>query len=221
MRLIYEQLETVLEWKETEVPIIVIENLAYRNQFIEDLFSQSNTNNDAPFYISDGSIENKQLKFETIINPFNLNVNQNNILNSLRKVYAGLIQEEYFELTALTSDISRYLNGIALSLPVNIQWEGGLNVKRLMQLFDLTVVDESTNLMERIMNYLQVNIQLGINELFIFINLKQFLDADELSELYEFLLYEEVKIILIENQVLKKHDYEKIFLIDDDLCVIY
>lgn len=221
MRLVYGQLDAILEWKETEIPIIVIENLAYRNQFIQDLFLQSNTNDDEPFYISDGSARNKQLKFETIINPFELNVNQNSILNNVLKIYEELIQEKYFELTELTNNISNYLNSIALSLPVNIQLDGNLNIKRLIKLFELTVIDESTNLMGRLMNYLQVNIQLGINDLFVFINLKQFLGEEGLNALYEFLLNEEVKVLLLENQVLKGHNREKYFVIDDDLCVIY
>src|SRR5699024_9524814 len=119
----YEHLENTISWKKEEIPVIIIENVNYKNKFINDLFLQSKTNNDAPFYISNEAIKNDRLNFETIINPFELNVNHVTILNRLRKVYEELIQEDFFELSELTKDISTYLNNLALSLPVNIEWE--------------------------------------------------------------------------------------------------
>lgn len=223
MKLIYEHLENTISWKKEEIPVIIIENVNYKNKFINDLFLQSKTNNDAPFYISNEAIKNDRLNFETIINPFELNVNHVTILNRLRKVYEELIQEDFFELSELTKDISTYLNNLALSLPVNIEWEGDLNIKRLIQLFELTVLDDSTKLLEQIINYLQVNTQLGMRNLFVFLNLKQFLSQEELDELYLFIQYEEIFLILIENQNNEtgNNSVEKQFIIDDDLCVIY
>lgn len=223
MKMIYKSLEDTLSWREEEVPVIIIENMRFKNIFINDLFLQSKTNNDAPFYISNEASKNDKLNFETIINPFELNVNHTTILNRVRKIYEGLIQEDYFELSELTKDISNYLNNLALSLPVNIEWEGDLNVKRLIQLFELTILDDSTILLEKIINYLQVNSQLGINKLFIFLNLKQYLSVEELNELYIFIQYEEIHIILIESQDNKNtsNKMEKQFIIDGDLCVLY
>lgn len=223
MKLIYKSLEDTLSWKKEEVPVIIIENMQFKNLFINDLFLQSKTTNDAPFYISNEATKNDRLNFETIINPFELNVNQSTILNRVRKIYEGLIQEDYFEISELTKDISDYLNNLALSLPVNVEWDGDLNIKRLIQLFELIVLDDSSTLLEKIMNYLQVNSQLGISNLFIFLNLKQFLNVEELNQLYTFILYEEMHIILIENQNNRTSSgkTEKQFIIDDDLCVLY
>jgi|SRR5699024_8713277 len=223
MKLIYEHLEDTISWKKEEVPVIIIENVNYKNKFINDLFLQSKTNNDTPFYISNEAINNDKLNFETIINPFELNVNQVTILNKIRKIYEELIQEDYFKLSELTKDISTYLNNLALSLPVSIEWEGNLNIKRLIQLFELSILDDSTKLLEQIINYLQVNSQLGMSNLFVFLNLKQFLSQEELDELYLFIQYEEIFLILIENQNNEtgNNSVEKQFIIDDDLCVIY
>lgn len=186
--MLYKHLEGTLSWKEEEVPVIIIENIQFKNLFMNDLFLQSKTNNDAPFYISNEAIENDRLNFEAIINPFELNVNHTTILNRVRKIFEGLVQEDYFELAELTKNINEYLNKLTLSLPVNIEWEGDLNIKRFIQLFELIVLDNSTTLLEKIVNYLQVNSQLGISDLFVFLNLKQFLTAEELDQLYTFIL---------------------------------
>lgn len=221
MRLIYEDLETVLEWRSDEVPIIVIENLTYKNKFIKDFFQQSNTTNDAPFFISDGSVKNNRINFEVILNPFDIEVNKAAIVNATKKVYENLIIEDVYELSKLTGEVNTYLNRVANSLPVNVELEGNLNIKRLLQLFELSIVSESSTLLESIIDYLQVCTQLGLNNLYVFMNLKQFLNKDELKELYKFIMYEEINLILIENHMTDVIEKEKHFIIDHDLCVIY
>lgn len=221
MRLIYKELDTILEWDHHLVPIIVIENLQYKNKFIEDLYSQSNTNEDDPFFISDEKKQNIKMNFEVIINPFDLEVNKRNIINKVTRIFENLIKEDYVELIALSDKVNNYLYEKSHYLPINVELIGDLNVKRLMQLFELSIADDSSNLLEKIMNYLEVSCQLGLNNVFIFVNLKQYLDQKDMYELYNFSKYKEIKLILIENNIDKLLESEKKFIIDKDLCLIF
>lgn len=221
MRLVYKELDTILEWDNHLIPIIVIENLQYKNKFLEDLYFQSNTNEDDPFFISDKKKQNRKMKFEVIINPFDLEVNKRNIINKVSRTFENLIKEDYIELVALSDEINNYLYKKSHYLPISVELIGDLNIKRLMQLFELSIVDDSNNLLEKIMNYLEVNCQLGLNNVFIFVNLKQYLDQKEIYELYKFSKYEEINLILIENNIDKLLENEKKFIIDEDLCLIF
>lgn len=221
MKLIYEELEGVLSWQSQEIPIIAIKNIRYRNNFIQKAFKQSNIVSDSPIYISDDSPNNKEMKFETIINIFELDVNSNIFMNKVKRVFEDLILEDVFLLSEITSEIYTYIYNKSITLPVSVELENELNVKRLLQLFEIKIVEESQTLLEKLMNYLQVNTQLGICTVFIVTNLKQYLTNDELVELYKMINYEELTLILVENELSEPIDGEKHFLIDEDLCLIY
>lgn len=221
MKLIYEELEGVLSWKSHEVPLITIQNIPYRNKFIQNAFEQSNVLSDSPFYISDDSPNDKEMKFETLINIFDIDVNSNVFVNKVKRVFEELILDDAFLLSEITDEIYRYIYAKSIALPVSVDLENELNIKRLLQLFDLKIAEESQTLLEKLINYLIVNTQLGICNIFIITNLKQYLTSDELMKLYKMINYEEIILILVENQPSEVLNGEKHFLIDEDLCLVY
>lgn len=221
MKLLYEDLEDIIHWKIDEVPVITITNLLYRNTFIQRALNQSNLLSDSPFYLSEDSPKDKELKFETIMNVFDLNVNSVNFVNKVKRLYEELLFEDIIWLSEIQGEIHEKLYGKSLRLPVSVELEDELNIKRLLQLFDLKIVEDYDTLLEKVVNYLLVNAQLGICNYFIIINLKQYLTPEDLSILYTTIEYEEITLILIENQVPQVLEKEKHFLIDEDLCLIY
>ena len=52
----------------------------------------------------------------------------------------------------------------------------------------------------------------------VFVNLKQYLDDNELKELYKYSIYNNVNIILIDSQCYGcSHDFEKKLIVDNNL----
>ena len=65
---------------------------------------------------------------------------------------------------------------------------------------------------------IDINSIFNINELLVFINLKQYLTNEELKEFYKYSLYNNVKIILIDSQSYgTANEYEKKLIIDNNL----
>lgn len=54
----------------------------------------------------------------------------------------------------------------------------------------------------------------------VFIGLKQYLTTDELKQLYEFVYYEKINLIIIESFHSPHIHGEKCWLLDKDLCII-
>lgn len=51
--------------------------------------------------------------------------------------------------------------------------------------------------------------------------LKQFFEKDELEEIYKFVIYQGIRLVLIENAIDKEsYDFEKKLIVDMDLCEI-
>ncbi len=53
------------------------------------------------------------------------------------------------------------------------------------------------------------------------VNIKQYLTENEISELYKLAMYSKIQLVLIEfNMYGKKSEYEDIYIIDKDSCII-
>lgn len=67
-------------------------------------------------------------------------------------------------------------------------------------------------------DYLLVTNQFLKPKLYILINSKNLFSENDFINLNKFLEYNKIKILFIETSYVKKHHFENIFLIDNDLC---
>ena len=71
------------------------------------------------------------------------------------------------------------------------------------------------------MDYLEVVQEFLKPKCIIIMGLKQFFEREELEEIYKFVIYQEIKLVLIENVTDKDiYDLEKKLIVDIDLCEI-
>lgn len=59
---------------------------------------------------------------------------------------------------------------------------------------------------------------LSIANIFIFVNLKQYLSKSEYNNFINFIKVKKINILLIENRTTYSNENEKILIIDKDLC---
>ena len=79
-------------------------------------------------------------------------------------------------------------------------------------------VEKKNNLLDNLLILIDINNIFKINELLIFVNLKQYLNKEELNELYKYSVYNNVKILLIDSQSYGTcNEYEKKLIIDSNL----
>ncbi len=154
---------------------------------------------------------------------FNFNFNDKKIVNSLIKYLKNLIAEE--ELDRLNVQYRKfftiYKKAINESeIPIILDEE--LDIDSLFKLFKVNV-KSSNDLLDNLLLLIDVNAYLNISDFLIFINLKQYLNKDELNELYKYSIYKNIRIILIDSQnygicqeyekkLLIYYDFERIIL---------
>lgn len=80
------------------------------------------------------------------------------------------------------------------------------------------VHDESETIIEKVYNYTNVMTDLSIANIFIFVNLKQYLSKSEYNNFINFIKVKKINILLIENRTTYSNENEKILIIDKDLC---
>ena len=101
-----------------------------------------------------------------------------------------------------------------MDLPLTVVDKDINNIVKLIKLS----INYKNDLLDNLLLLIDLEKILKISNILIFVNLKQYLEQEELIELYKYAIYNQIKIILIDSQAYgTKLLYEKKLIIDKDL----
>lgn len=223
MKLAYRNIKYHIELKENIVNVIILENQRIYSKLVQELLSQCN-GEEGKFVLSE---DNKELKISKnmylISDVFNIDFNQRKIINN---IYANLeniaIDEKYYIKTnKIKSDIIKYIDDLIMEVDYSLAYKEDIEIKELFKLSNIKIEIYDKNLLEKIVDYIEILQKICNIKCIVFINLKTFLTPKELEQLYLHCNYNKMHIILLENIKKSKLKFEKIFILDKDLCEIY
>jgi CRISPR-associated protein Csn2 len=158
---------------------------------------------------------------EILTDYFALSLNDKKFIAKLYKHLQGIANEKLYkngnELTSLIVNFLEELNSES-DYPIDYNIESGIS--EILKAFNVKLSADYSNILEKIIAYINALINLTSVKLIIFVNLKCFLSDDELKNLYQFIKYNEVSVLFLENSIRTKIDDEFIVVIDKDLCEI-
>ena len=103
-----------------------------------------------------------------------------------------------------------------------MKYTSEIDIKQLYKMMDLKVEENLDSYLEQILNYINVVREVFNTKLFIFVNLKDYISDEEYEEIYKYIQLNKINIFLIESKVPKEsYNWEKLWIIDEDLCEIY
>jgi CRISPR type II-A-associated protein Csn2 len=124
---------------------------------------------------------------------------------------------ELSEFRALWADIFSKLNAES---DCQIDYDGGEDLSALFKAFGVKITEDDDSLLGKLVTYINIFSSLIKVKNFFFVNLKCFLDEDELAKLYYEAQLNEVNLFLLENLEKSHLENERIVVIDKDLCEI-
>lgn len=221
MRLIHSGYGIDIEVCENEVNILCVEQKKSFAALTQEILDQKNGKEGNVILSEKDKILNIAKEVEIIINPFVLDCNEKRIQQRLyQEVYEQAVGNYLPETTDLNAKIISYLEKITLSVPYDIIFDLEENIQGMLKIYGVRIEQQTSSLLEKIIEYLKILVRMCRIKIFIFVNLKTFLDPEDLKKLYEFAFYEKMNIILIENQVTEKINCEKVCILDQDMCII-
>ena len=111
------------------------------------------------------------------------------------------------------SSYYKVLNDIDIPLSINNDTNID-NIVKTLKLF----IETKSDLLDNLLLLIDIEKNLSMKNVLIFVNLKQYLNKEELVELYKYSMYNQVNIVLIDSQSYGvKLEYEKKLIIDQDL----
>jgi CRISPR type II-A-associated protein Csn2 len=224
MKLVNCELENQVVFEENIINCIVIEDKALFYNYINILFNQTNGNVLENGFILSHNGESLSLCKDTImlINYFNINLGSNRtILNKFYNELAKEANDNYLEeFSKINSKILNLLLKLEVNFNANIVYSEELDIKKLFKIYDVNIELSGNSLLEKIIDYIEILIEFKICKLLIFVNLKNYLNEDNLLNLYQYVINKKFNILLIDNNYENKISNEKYLIIDKDFCEI-
>ena len=219
MRMTHEELNKELEWNENEhLAEFIIESPIFFRSIIRDL---GKIDEDGKMHFTQEGKVIASKDIEIVFNPLNLDFNNRRVITTLLKMVlkTSLSEDFYLPTNNLKTNIIKYLSEIVDSREFNFEVETDeFTIESIAKATNLHVVGDEDDFVELITDYMAMMTELIETKLFIFINLRSFMNEDETKRLVKNILNHQFNVFLIENQNREKIENGSRIIIDKDLC---
>lgn len=205
MKMNIKYLENIINLNDSKVCTIEITNKKYFFRIVNDLTNISNdlTVEDIIFQNKNDEIIDLKGKIKVIVNFFELDFDSKNFGSSLTKfIEKNLDDNEINKLLKLhKSFLDYYIKSLGIiDLPLTINEKNDIDTIIKKTKLKIEPKDE---LLDNLLILIDIEKELKIDSLLVFVNLKQYLSLAELDELYKYSIYNNIKLILIDSQQYK------------------
>lgn len=221
MKLVQTDMGLAIDIMENIIPLICVESPHVMTQMIAELYSQIN-GNEGNFVLS----EDKTISFakgvELLINPWAIDGNSKKIKAGLLQLVKESIEEDCYEkYMEVRGGILSLAEQIAENVPYSITYNEDPDISLLAKLLDFSIAFEETGLLQRLVEYMKLSMKMCGTKLFFLVNVRSFLEEEELELLLQEVMLHKITMIMLESHVPQKtFASEKVVIIDKDGCII-
>ena len=87
-------------------------------------------------------------------------------------------------------------------------------------LYGVKIENETETVLDGLIEYIKILSQMMFVPILFLVNIKSYLSKEEVLELYKMARYHKVHLVLLESIEREIIDFEQLFIIDKDLCLI-
>lgn len=212
-------LENKITFEEGKINVLEIYNKKFFRRMIEILNGEEEAeDNEIVFLDNEKRVDLKKNVF-VLTDLFNIDFNSKKIMT---KIYNELIENikkrQDDELENLTIKLRNYLIEEINELPFEFNINSELEINDLLKVFNLKIDTTCyTTIVEKIEFIINIIANLGIASILVIPNLKVYLDKEEIIEIYKYSLYNNIKLLILENSSNEKiENYEIKNIIDKE-----
>ena len=146
-------------------------------------------------------------------------LNDKRILNKIYDRLKDKALEDNESFSKISGLITEYIQTLIYDEEINLEQEQSVDLVDIFKGLKIGVESNEEDEIEDFLNYIRLLEDYLNIKLFIFINLEEYYKIDELKYIYDVLLLNKTKFILLQNTVRNVMDKrEKRYIIDEDLC---
>lgn len=220
MKLNVSYFDNEIEFDNDFITVIEIENKKYFYRLINDFYEIENNefSDNLNFFDNEDSEKSVNGKLKVYLNYFDLGFdskkNQSDITKYISNVIEDddkiLLQNQYKKIIKIYKKI---INDIELPLYIDEE----ISLDSLSKLLKVGI-NKKEELLDNLFLIIDIEKIFKTDNIFVFVNLKQYLSRNELLELYKYSIYNQVQIMLVDSQCYGGTlEYERKLIIDDNL----
>lgn len=218
MKIKIDFLENEIYISQEYIIAIEVENKKYFYRILKELYEIYNNNYSEQIHFL---FDNKEISNPNIVifnDYFNIDLSTKKYSSELQRyIVNSLDEKDEHELMnnykKLYNSVYKFLKQSDLPLIITQDY----SIEFILKSMKISI-QEKEDLLDTLLLIIDLEKILKINRIIIFVNLKQYLSKDELSELYKYSIYNNINIILIDSQTYGVCDkYEKKLIIDNNL----
>ena len=221
MKLVYPEIDTVINFNEGRFPAVVIEHPTLFYRFVDDLYRQANGKDGAAIL----SVENEPLpitgNLDLLSDFFTFEINRKTLLNKIiSKLEKQALAPEFYERSQhLLGEIEKLIYDLAFQNDLELEPDK-LSVTSLLKSSGLSLKEEYPNLAEKILVYMELMSSNSLANVFVLVNIRSILDRTTLELFTDSCCRQQYNILLIDNKEYIKLSREDRIIVDEDLCEI-
>lgn len=223
MKLSIEGIEQSISIAKGFPAVLEVQNKKLFSRICQSLLSGMGERAIEPYVLrrDDGNSQNAKTAFLAICNPFDLPWEERSLLGDLHEKIEDLYYSEDVarrEIDQAAEDLRVKVASLGLRFQSDydyaIEWDMG----KYLKAFDFSVDEDPGNsLFDNLILFLKFLSDIQCGKIALFVNLKNFLEADELIEFYKTVFFCRLPILLLESSHdCRKFDMEKKVVIDED-----
>lgn len=221
MKMVSSFFNSHIEFQENHVQSIVLENQRTFLAFVTDMQEQLEGVEGETVLSVDATpvAMSARLCLSTNFVPFILSTKELIAATVKRLEKTAVAGDRYGEMKDVLARIKRFVNECALELPHEIELEK-LSIGALLKACGVSIAEDGLPLLEKIVLYMKLVRELVGERLFVFVNLRSFLDDSAMERLFDDIFGNKFEVLLVESSERKLLPGEKRLLVDDNLCEI-
>ncbi|MXP76349.1 type II-A CRISPR-associated protein Csn2 [Lachnospiraceae bacterium WCA-9-b2] len=224
MKLVHKDFHFVFHFKENTRSLLVIEQPRIFLRLVSEL-TASDCEEESGFVLSENDeVLKKKDKLACIVNPLAISLNERKLLSKLGELLKKeiLSTELLVEGNRIISDLESYVINIVQGMEWGLVYSDKMDIQSLLKLAEIRFDDMHESLVEKILDYMKVSCELLDVKCFVFVHLLSYLTEYEVEKFYEYVHYQKICVLLVENRqpdMVKK--YSETIIIDKDSCEIH
>ena len=207
---------------EENINVIVIENKIEYRKFVNSFVNELNIRDGNILLSKDIELLVQEKYIFTFYDYFTFDINKYALNKFYKKLKEISMVDFSFETANLKSKIEEYVYNITKQYDMYLEISCDLDVTEILKSLNVKIKQYSELLLDKIINYINVINEIFDIKYFVFISLKEYFSDSEIIDFYNYINYNDFKVVLVEpNNKNNFQTKEKIYVIDEDLCEIY
>ncbi|TFF66889.1 type II-A CRISPR-associated protein Csn2 [Helcococcus ovis] len=160
--------------------------------------------------------------FEFIENITTFNFEDKKIINKIIKDLFLLSKSEIFLDKYYQNNImlKNFISDLIFEYEIPLEIDDEVDFTYILKSFGIKINNEYSSYIENLINYLKLYLEVFGVDIFIFINLTQFLSNEEFNLLFDFIMKNNILIINYDKIYMNNKIIKNQILFDNDLCRI-